>query len=374
MLNIKEKQIHEYKIDGVSAKKAGEWNGQKTSHWEGSKKFYEVDVDECLLKPTFKKHFIKDQMRMCDPDAPTYKKHFDNDGIFKESFEDPKIPTERQHLFVYKNTHSKQPYGVMKTYPKILNKDTLFYEHEYFNNIYSPSKNQLVSEDYLAIRNSVPSLHNIRNDYKSGLFTNVLNKNKEKPCPKKVRDLFGYERQPMMRFDTKNDININRGNSNTNFNNPSHKNQNERYSSLITEPDINILSDKHKLKSIGDLKKNSECYPFNTKKRVDIIEDRRNFIPFVSPGDKLYKSSEYNPYFFKESYIPSSNMNVNYKRGETIKTINFYKSIVLPPIDSYKKGIKYKNPDYSYGDNTKGFYEDKDYIKKLKNWELENLG
>lgn len=355
MLNVKPKELHPYKIDGKVSYKAGEWYGHKPCHWVGCKQFYDWEIDESNLKPTFKKHYVEEQMRRAEPQGEYHpnRRHYENNIIYKETHQDKHHHLkERLHDFHYINTHSKHP-GTVKMYSEIAGKNTDFVKEENFNDIYSPSKNQKVSEEFLSVRNSLPNLKKARINYKDGLYTNLFNKNKSSLPPVKIRDMFSPNKQQMIQFHHDND--------NYYDSNKLNK-ENSRYNSLNTEE-----NKKDYAKAFFQKLETSENnYPFNTKKRVYNLEERRNFIPSLSPGDKNYKSSEFSPGYFKERFVPSSNMKINYDRGSSLNNVNFFNSLVLPKKSDSKKVLKY---DY----NNKDVVTDRNYVKNLNQWEKSTL-
>ena len=190
MIHAKPIPQRAFYIDDKVSYKAGEWYGHKSAHWVGSKQYYDTEIDESNLHPTYKKHF-KDQFAMCNPYPKNIsRKQFDYKPGLRETYEDKnQIFEEKKHNFDYQISHSKHE-GIVKMFPKLHEKNTQPFQEEYFKNIYGPTSNQVCTQEYLSNRNSLPSLADIKNDYKHGLYVNLYNKNKDKAPPKKVRNIF----------------------------------------------------------------------------------------------------------------------------------------------------------------------------------------
>lgn len=105
-----------------------------------------------------------------------------------------------------------------------------------------------------------------------------------------------------------------------------------------------------------------------SKKRLYNLEERRNFMPIISPGDKIYKNPEFSSDFFKlGELIPGSSNSINYKKNEKKGFSNFYTTINLTvkTLDDdklWKNKVKNENLNFQIN-----------FVKNLNNWELKNV-
>lgn len=159
---------------------------------------------------------------------------------------------------------------------------------------------------------------------------------------------------------------------------------NNRYESLLTEANNkDIYTNLDYRNKYKDLSKkayiphidipNKTSLPLQEKKKLYSLDERRNFIPCLSPGDKTFKSPEFSGSFFKEQYIPTSDMSPHYDRGNSKMNVNFYNSLVIPNkniTENYNKEKFYDNYLNGFNGKSRGLKEDKTYVSKnIKKWE-----
>lgn len=107
----------------------------------------------------------------------------------------------------------------------------------------------------------------------------------------------------------------------------------------------------------------------NRKKLVTSLDARRNFMPRIAPGDKLYRNVDYSPDFYKEGgLVVGSTNSARYNKTCGKKANNFYDTLDLyvSTLDP-KKLWSNKLCEEELGFN-------KDYVKGLKSWEENYLG
>ena len=123
-------------------------------------------------------------------------------------------------------------------------------------------------------------------------------------------------------------------------------------------PNKNIVS-----KSFGKLEYCLED-EITKKKRIKSLEEQRNFINLINPGDKNFRYAEYSPGFFKQEGLIIGSTNSIKKSNEARKKINnIYETLDLSVkiLDDKKKWkFKIKN---------EALKNDCDYVANLDNWE-----
>lgn len=115
-------------------------------------------------------------------------------------------------------------------------------------------------------------------------------------------------------------------------------------------------------RSEGDKEYNVEDIMIR-KGRIHNLEEMRNKMPQYAPGDKIYKSVDYSPDFFKlEGLVVGSTIGVNYKKT-TPKCDNFFDTL-----DLTKKTL---NPEKFWTTKCKRENQkfDENYVSGLQNWE-----
>lgn len=105
------------------------------------------------------------------------------------------------------------------------------------------------------------------------------------------------------------------------------------------------------------------------KKLVTSLDARRNFMPIIAPGDKIYRNVDYSPDFFKEGGLAVGSTNsARYNKTCGKKANNFYDTLDLniPTLDPKKLwSNKIHGEDQNFN---------KDYVANLGNWEENYLG
>lgn len=179
MIIAKPKKLKYYTIEGIDSYKAGEWNGQRSSHWQGGKQYYACNVVETKNIQSQKKQFINKIKERCSPCLiPLQKKHYSNNGAIKIGLSSPdlnKINCQKKH---YNNINlsnsikidNQRSNSFKRVYPNILNSSTNhIYNISSNYNVYNPSKNEYVSLNFIAYRNNLPSIQDNKIlDYKYG--------------------------------------------------------------------------------------------------------------------------------------------------------------------------------------------------------------
>ena len=211
-----------------------EWDGQRPSHWNGSKRIFNSEIREIHLNNN-KRHFNSKFNKGSDPETLIEKKHYPiiNQESDKCKFS---LQQEKKHFTIIKGTERSE--RIKKVFPEVLYRKSEFYDKSNYN-AFSPTKNQLVSIDFLSQRNSLPSLKEIKKEHKG----------------------FGLNLYSIHDNITSKQIN----------------------------KDPNFYLSKNKDKTRWKLK-------------VESLEQRRNIINCNSPGDKNYKSVEFSKnYFIKDN-------------------------------------------------------------------------
>lgn len=107
----------------------------------------------------------------------------------------------------------------------------------------------------------------------------------------------------------------------------------------------------------------------NNKKLIKSLDERRNFMPIIAPGDKLYRNVDYSPDFFKEGGLAvGSTISARYNKTVGKKANNFYDTLDLsiPTLDPKKL---WRNKIYKEEQNF-----NKDYVSNLNSWEENCFG
>ena len=105
------------------------------------------------------------------------------------------------------------------------------------------------------------------------------------------------------------------------------------------------------------------------KKKLLLNEERRNGMPTIAPGDKIYKNPEWSEKFFQQGgLIVGSTNKINYKKTQKRGNNNFYETLDL--------NIKTLDDNKLWSNQVKK--EDLDFqvnmIKGLDEWEKEVIG
>jgi hypothetical protein len=100
------------------------------------------------------------------------------------------------------------------------------------------------------------------------------------------------------------------------------------------------------------------------KKRLPTLDKIRNGLPIISPGDKIYRSVEYSPDYFKmEGLVVGSTNKLNNAKSTAKKGDNFFDTINMK-ISTLDQDKLWKNrcvrESFEYDDN---------YVKNLNTWE-----
>lgn len=107
----------------------------------------------------------------------------------------------------------------------------------------------------------------------------------------------------------------------------------------------------------------------NRKKLIQSLDERRNFMPIIAPGDKLYRNVDYSPDFYKEGgLVVGSTNSARYNKTVGKKANNFYDTLDLsvPTLDSKKLWMnKLNEEDQKFN---------KQYVNSLLSWEENYLG
>jgi hypothetical protein len=107
----------------------------------------------------------------------------------------------------------------------------------------------------------------------------------------------------------------------------------------------------------------------NRKKLVTSLSERRNDMPIIAPGDKLYRNVDYSTDFFKEGgLVIGSTNSARYNKTVGKKANNFYDTMDLTA-SSLDPNKLWKNKQYQEEQGV-----NKKYVTDLKNWEVNYLG
>ena len=107
----------------------------------------------------------------------------------------------------------------------------------------------------------------------------------------------------------------------------------------------------------------------NRKKLVTSLDERRNNMPIIAPGDKLYRNVDYSSDFFKEGGLVTGSTNsARYNKTVGKKANNFYDTMDLSSSNLDPKKL-WKNKQY---EEEQDF--NKKYVSGLKSWEVNYLG
>lgn len=347
MLKVNHLEQHTHRINGIPTYISGEWKGAQSSHWgQSSKRYYESTIDESNLLQTNKKHYNVDNAPSNSHMKHSFRKQYENYHATAESSNQPnfmkyKLP-KRKHNFNF-NLNVEKSSGGIKVYPNIYKTNTEPYDLEEYKNRFNPSSYETVNHEFISLRNSLPEINKGKNSFKNGLYSNLYCKN-NKPPKKIERDIFepSYYKDPRIN----ENCFVNKSLPQNNFELIEKSN---RYLSNCYE---NIKVNRQNIEEILPIK--------YSKRKVYNIEEQRNFIPSVSPGDKTYKNVEFSKDYFKERSIVSNNMNHDLERNNKL---NFYNSIKIksPNLGNLNKESSLER---SYGNEK---------VLNLNKWESEYL-
>jgi hypothetical protein len=107
----------------------------------------------------------------------------------------------------------------------------------------------------------------------------------------------------------------------------------------------------------------------NRKKLVTSLDARRNFMPIIAPGDKLYRNVDYSPDFFKEGgLVVGSTNSARYNKTCGKKANNFYDTLDL--------NVATLDPRKLWNNKVSAeeFNFNKEFVSNLGNWEENYLG
>ena len=158
---------------------------------------------------------------------------------------------------------------------------------------------------------------------------------------------------------------INNYNEGINSSNNNIENENNNYKESRFMPRKRIFDEKYN-------KITEEFYvnkKMGMKKKISNIEERRNGMPLIAPGDKIYKNPEFSEDYFKEGgLVVGSTNRMNYKKNQKKGCSNFYETLDLniKTLDEkklWKNKVIKEELDYQ-----------KDFVKNLNNWEEETFG
>lgn len=100
------------------------------------------------------------------------------------------------------------------------------------------------------------------------------------------------------------------------------------------------------------------------KKRLPYLSHRRNEMPIISPGDKIYKSVEFSNDFYKQGgLIVGSTNKIQYNKTDGKRGDNFYASLDLS-IKTLNKNKLWKNKIVK-----ESLEFDNKYVDNLNTWE-----
>jgi len=105
------------------------------------------------------------------------------------------------------------------------------------------------------------------------------------------------------------------------------------------------------------------------KKRILNLDEKRNYMPIIAPGDKIYRNVDYCQDFFKGGgLVVGSTNSARYNKTVGKKANNFYDTLDLniPTLDPKKLWNNKINEEEQE--------VNKDYVSGLKEWEYNYLG
>ncbi len=102
----------------------------------------------------------------------------------------------------------------------------------------------------------------------------------------------------------------------------------------------------------------------NRKKRINTLEEKRNYMKNCKPGDKNYTCVENSPDYYKmEGLIVGSTNRINIRKTHPKGGDNFYRTLDV------NLNIMNRNKLWSVKELMESLKFDKDYVKELNNWE-----
>ena len=102
----------------------------------------------------------------------------------------------------------------------------------------------------------------------------------------------------------------------------------------------------------------------NRKKRINSLEEQRNYMKSCKPGDKNYTCVENSPDYYKmEGLIVGSTHRINIKKSHAKGGDNFYSTLDL------NLKIMNRNKIWTTKELMESIQFDKKYVKELNNWE-----
>ena len=102
----------------------------------------------------------------------------------------------------------------------------------------------------------------------------------------------------------------------------------------------------------------------NRKKRINSLEEKRNYMKNCKPGDKNYTCVENSPDYYKmEGLIVGSTNRINIRKTQPKGGDNFYRTLDV------NLNIMNRNKIWSVKQLMESIKFDKDYVKDLNNWE-----
>ena len=102
----------------------------------------------------------------------------------------------------------------------------------------------------------------------------------------------------------------------------------------------------------------------NRKKRINSLEEKRNYMKNCKPGDKNYTCVENSPDYYKmEGLIVGSTNRINIRKTQPKGGDNFYRTWDV------NLNIMNRNKIWSVKQLMESIKFDKDYVKDLNNWE-----
>lgn len=353
MIKVNNLEQHTFRINGIPTYISGEWRGSQPSHWgQSSKRYYESTIDESNLITTNKKHYQQDNASSNSHMKQSFRKQYKNFHATAESCNLPnyvkfKIPVKKHNFHFNINTENNNKSG-LKIFPHIYNANTEPYEFEEYKNKFKPSEYETVNQDFISLRNSLPEINRGKNNFKNGLYSNLYSKN-NLPPQKLDRDIFNPSYYHDSRIDEKCFKNKNLPNNNFEYIEKHNRHLNECY-------EIN-KSNRNNIEEIMPIK--------YSKRKVYNIDEKRNFIPSISPGDKNYKSVEFSKNYYKDRIISSNDMNKDLERNHKF---NFYSSIKIK-----EPTIKKSNYENNRKNNENEDNYSKEKVINLNRWENEYL-
>ena len=146
------------------------------------------------------------------------------------------------------------------------------------------------------------------------------------------------------------------------------RNRSFRPKDTIFDPNCKIypfLQRKKKIMSLGNIltEYNIENV-MNRKKRINSLEEKRNYMKNCKPGDKNYTCVENSPDYYKmEGLIVGSTNRINIRKTQPKGGDNFYRTLDV------NLNIMDRNKIWSVKQLMESIKFDKDYVKDLNNWE-----